>query len=193
MVITKLFSILLAIGLTQSSVDDRFELLLPTPKNITIAQNGILSISKLLVCLPAKASRLKSAAKLWFESTKIEARVMAHEDCNKQAAGDVSQRSLSESRASFLESVDTTSNSAYVLHIHDDGINITSPSEEGLFYGLITLKQLVAQLPDSDSSGRSVRFDGSLAPVWLETWSAADFRGDSSISSYTTGRLSPTG
>jgi hypothetical protein len=147
-IINFMTTFLAVIGFAISTMGDDMLMLLPTPQNITFHPGSYLHLSTLLVCCPRKFAvpRLESAVWQWMRSKRLNGRIERDQDCHTVQYHETELASKKMAIVIFtLNATASLNSSGYFLDVNADGINITSRDEEGLFYALMTLRQIVAQ------------------------------------------------
>lgn len=139
--------LILTMDIMTCSLDDDMLFILPAPQNITFSDNkGLLLLSNPIVCCP-NHSRIQLAAERWLQNFPFGGKVVRNNEC--------SIRAQNETRVSFIEVKDSGIHmSEYTLVVDGDGVRISAMDEEGLFHGLMTLKQITAQSPRHNDSNR---------------------------------------
>ncbi len=145
---------LVLIGFTLSLEHENLHLLLPKPQKITYSDGGALLIDRLLICC-ANSSRLREGSNRWLEKTNIEGFVESNENCIEKNSSYDSGDYKRGVMITFVEAHDPLiHNSGYLLKISAAGVHVMAPSEEGLFHGLMTLRQLLSQNSELNDQGR---------------------------------------
>ncbi len=160
--ILKCVSIFLSIiiGFSIGAIDDGMPLLVPTPQTITYQPGVHLLLGALLICCPRKfaVSRLESAVGQWIQNERLGGRIERDQDCDNAEFQESELSSKKVTIVTFTLSATVSVNgSGYFLDVNAYGINIISRNEEGLFYALMTLKQIVQQ--SARLVLRSIKFD----------------------------------
>ncbi len=140
--------ILITIDDTSCLINDDVLFLLPTPQKINFRDDGVLVLASPIIC-SSNGSRIQSAVTRWLQTSRIGGRLFDHDACNL--------RFQNETKVAFLQmSEDSMRSSEYWLFIDSNGVKISARDEEGLFHGLMTLKQIILQSPEMNEASRSV-------------------------------------